>query len=154
MNAEQAAKNWGCKSSWVRDRCKEGIIPLAEKKGLCWDIPEDAEKPACTRFVAVQIMNRLINNENGRNVELYPGKDKIRGKQILLYLSKCGFITRIKEDKFEKAIKNIKVTSEGLKLINWKNNKICFDEVGFKGYVNTPIVGSEIQIKGNRKQIQ
>ena len=40
MNTKEASKKWGCSESTVREYCKSGLIPLAEKRGFNWDIPK------------------------------------------------------------------------------------------------------------------
>ena len=41
MNTKEAAKKWKCSEKTVREYCKNGMIPLAEKTGRKWDIPDE-----------------------------------------------------------------------------------------------------------------
>jgi hypothetical protein len=43
MNTKEAAKKWKCSEKTVREYCKNGMIPLAEKTGRKWDIPDERE---------------------------------------------------------------------------------------------------------------
>ncbi len=116
MTTLTAAKQWNCSVSWVRHRCKEGMIPLAEKNGI-WDIPDTADKPPCTRHRAVVLMKLLQEKSEGNDVELFPGNDMDTFISIYMYLSGNGFITRLKGKKVEKEIGNAKVLNAGIALI-------------------------------------
>ena len=49
ITAQQAADKWGVALRRVQDYCKQGRIPGAERFGLNWMIPEDAERPVDRR---------------------------------------------------------------------------------------------------------
>ncbi len=34
VNTKETAKRWSCNRNWVGKQCREGMIPLAEKKKL------------------------------------------------------------------------------------------------------------------------
>lgn len=46
ITAQQAAEKWGVSLRYVQSMCKNGKIANAERFGLNWMIPADAEKPA------------------------------------------------------------------------------------------------------------
>ena len=45
ITVQQAAEKWGLSVRYVQSMCKGGKIPGAERFGLNWMIPEDAERP-------------------------------------------------------------------------------------------------------------
>lgn len=122
MNTLAASKKWNCSMAWVRDRCTEGMIPLAEKNGI-WDIPETADKPPCTRHRAAVLLQRLQEKSEGNDVELFPGNDKDTNIAIYKYLANYGFITRLKGKKIEKEIGAAKVLKPGLELMESEEKK-------------------------------
>lgn len=98
MNTKDYAKKNGKKTEWVRERCKEGMIPSAEKRNGRWDIPEDAELPPCTGREAALILENLLERNNGMDVCLIPARMAARGEETLSYLINWGFIERPKAD--------------------------------------------------------
>ncbi len=46
ITAQQAAEKWNISLRRVQDYCKNGKIPGAERFGINWMIPDDAQKPA------------------------------------------------------------------------------------------------------------
>lgn len=116
MTTKTAAKKWNCTALWVRERCKEGMIPLAEKN-VIWNIPDNADKPPCTRHRAVVLMKLLQEKNAGNDVELFPGNDMDTNIAIYKYLSNNGFITKFKGKNIEKAIKSATVLNYGVALI-------------------------------------
>lgn len=50
MSASEAAAKWGLSSRRVGLLCNEGRIEGAQKAGVTWIIPEDAEKPSDARI--------------------------------------------------------------------------------------------------------
>ena len=63
MNTKEASKKWGCSESTVREYCKNGLIPLAEKKGFNWDIPDEMQSlPPVTLNKAVFLMKCIEDN--------------------------------------------------------------------------------------------
>lgn len=118
MTPNEMAKKWECSADWVRQRCAEGMIPLAEKqKNRKWDIPETVSKPPCTRYRAVVLLKLLLEKAEGNDVELFPGNDYKTNEEIYRYLSDNGFITRFTHKKIRKDLDNAKVLNEGKKLI-------------------------------------
>ena len=50
LTVKEVAEKWGISGRRVNLLCNEGIIEGAEKKGLMWLIPKDAEKPTDLRY--------------------------------------------------------------------------------------------------------
>jgi len=71
------------------------MIPLAEKQGRIWDIPQEAEMPPCTGTVAALIMENLLEISSGKKVTPFPATMKASEINILRYLSQWGFISDI-----------------------------------------------------------
>lgn len=98
MNTKEFAKKNGKKTEWVRERCKEGLIPSAKKRNGRWDISEDAELPPCTGREAALILENLIERNKGIDVCLIPARMAKKGEETLRYLINWGFIERPTED--------------------------------------------------------
>lgn len=49
MTLKEASEKWGVSPRWINYLCSAGRISGAEKAGLVWLIPKDAEKPADRR---------------------------------------------------------------------------------------------------------
>ncbi|MBR5947355.1 MAG: hypothetical protein IKZ82_01740 [Clostridia bacterium] len=105
MNTKEFAKKHGVKTDWVRERCKEGLIPSAEKKNGRWDIPENAELPPCTGREAALILENIIERAKGIEVRLVPARMAERGEAALEYLMNWGFIAKSGEDGALRAAK-------------------------------------------------
>ncbi|MBO6240901.1 MAG: hypothetical protein J6O61_08765 [Butyrivibrio sp.] len=118
MTTKEMAKKWDCSVDWVRQRCVEGMIPLAEKqRNRKWDIPETVCKPPCTRHRAVVLLQLLLEKAEGNDVELFPGNDYDTNEKIYGYLAENGFITRFQYKKMEKNLDSAKVLRRGKELI-------------------------------------
>ena len=50
LTVKETAQKWGISGRRINTLCNEGRITGAEKKGLIWLIPKDAEKPADLRY--------------------------------------------------------------------------------------------------------
>lgn len=50
LTVKEIAEKWGISGRRVNLLCNEGRIKGAEKKGLMWLIPKDAEKPVDLRY--------------------------------------------------------------------------------------------------------
>lgn len=50
LTVKEVAEKWGISGRRVNLLCNEGRIEGAEKKGLMWLIPENAEKPVDMRY--------------------------------------------------------------------------------------------------------
>lgn len=50
LTVKEIAEKWGISGRRVNLLCNEGRIKGAEKKGLMWLIPKNAEKPADLRY--------------------------------------------------------------------------------------------------------
>ena len=94
ISTRAMAEKWACKPEWIRERCLEGMIPLAEKRNnKKWYIPEEAEKPPCTGTKATVILENLLEANKGNRVILFPPSLENTGPSIIQFLSKYGFIS-------------------------------------------------------------
>ena len=50
LTVKETAQKWGISGRRINTLCNVGRIAGAEKKGLMWLIPKDAEKPADLRY--------------------------------------------------------------------------------------------------------
>ena len=132
MTTSEIARKWERKTQWVRERCKEGMIPLAEKKGGHWDVPEEADEPPCTRNYAVVLLNGIVASTKGALVNFFPGKGYEKELQVYRYLSEWGFISKIPsfdKERITELLKDATITDRGLGLIRDDNNaKKKFDK--------------------------
>ena len=95
MTTSIAAGKWNTNDRWVRSRCLEGFIPLAERTGKGWEIPEEADKPPCTGLAATIIMENMLEIAEGHDVQLFPKKYQAISEDILDYLIDWGFIEKL-----------------------------------------------------------
>lgn len=114
MNTKEAAKKWELSQRVVRDRCKSGLIPFAEKRGTRWDIPDDAIKPIITPHFAYELLQYIeVVTEGG--VPSLPQN----AEEAMTFLSNIGFCTQFQKDgKLLNAIRKVSITSLGRKFIN------------------------------------
>jgi len=92
MRISEAAKKWKQTERWIRERCREHMIPLAEKNRF-WDIPDEATVPPCTRHYATEVMRRLNVFNSGINIKLFPSSKPEKLKRVMSYLEECAFIS-------------------------------------------------------------
>ncbi len=144
MNTKEFARKHGKKAEWVRERCNEGMMPFAEKKGGRWDIPDDAELPPCTGREAALIMENVLECAGGKAVRLIPSRMEARGEAILRYLEGMGFISRPDENGA------IEVTGRGMALIG-RLNSGAGGRSGEKGRQNEvkSSFGVRLKVSGN-----
>lgn len=121
MDIKEIARKWHCSERWLVERCKEKMIPLAEKEHGRWTIPEDADKPPCTRNRAVLLLASVYQTQNGKEVNIFPGN-----KQVCIesykYLSNWGFISSV-DYLNELELKQAKITEKGLELMRDEKEK-------------------------------
>lgn len=55
ITVQEAAKKWGVTPRQVQILCKESRIEGASRMSRIWIIPENAEKPTCTRKISAKI---------------------------------------------------------------------------------------------------
>lgn len=93
MNTREFARKHGKTTDWIRERCKERLIPLSGKRANGrWDIPEEAELPPCTGRFAAYLIENIAERENGRDVPLYNDSTEARAKVSIEYLLRWNFI--------------------------------------------------------------
>ena len=118
MTTSSAAKLWDCTASWVRERCREGMIPLAEKS-LRWEIPAEATKPPCTRKYAVELLKRIRSNER-MPTKLLPDDSSHKREAAYHYLVEWGFLSipdHSMGTDIAEQLHHAKVTDLGMELI-------------------------------------
>ena len=113
MRISEIAKKWDHGERWIRERCREHMIPQAEKKRF-WDIPEEATEPPCTRHYASEVMRRLDTINNGTNIKFFPSTDPEKLRTIMSYLEEWAFISADNSD----GTAYPKVTDLGKRLMN------------------------------------
>ncbi len=129
MKTKQIAKKWDCSERWVRDRCREGMVPSASKVGNKWEIPSEAEKPPCAAGFATMILENMIEISNGNKVNLVSPRMRRLGEEVLEYLSSEGFISIIEnEGAIENRISNSKVLKRGIDLIT-KTRNVSIEDI-------------------------
>lgn len=132
MNTKEAAKKWGCAESTVRDYCKSGIIPLAEKVGGKWSIPDEMQMlPPVTANRAVYLM-RCIQDDVLPETDKYWDAEKMT--EALVYLSDMRFIIDFEgHSSLEEAAKKSRVSNIGNALIEAVQEKSGKNTFGIEG---------------------
>lgn len=97
MTTKEAQEAWGLSQKCIRELCKYGFIPMAEKE-VFWSIPDDAEKPPVTVNSFVVLMESILEFNQGGNPNVYrKGLPKEKIKDALYYLSGFGFVAGYNE---------------------------------------------------------
>jgi len=65
MNTNEAAEKWNYSAKVIRSFCDYGYIPLAEKEGFRWRIPQKAVRPPLTVERALTLL-AMIDQINGK----------------------------------------------------------------------------------------
>ncbi len=157
MNTKEAAVKWGCSETTVREYCKSGMIPLAEKKIFGWEIPDEMEKkPPVTRTKAVYLM-RCISDDDLPVTRGYWSEEKLIA--ALEYLSDVKFILDYEGNvSLEEAVKRSRISTIGKELIEKEAEKNVENSFGInvsgeagveKGL---PTAKGKIVLTGNRKE--
>ncbi|MCR5294274.1 MAG: hypothetical protein K6E30_03735 [Lachnospiraceae bacterium] len=158
MNTKQAAEKWNCSEKTVREYCKTGMIPLAEKTAFRWDIPDEMDKkPPVGRTKAVYLMY-CIKDHTLPEIKSYWNEEKLL--KALEYLSDVKFILDYAgEASLEEAVKKCRVSEFGEKLIKKEeaemktDNSLGVEISGEAGLENgLPIAKGKIGVKAERKQ--
>ncbi len=157
MNTKQAAEKWNCTERTVRDYCKSGMIPLAEKNGFNWEIPDEMEKkPPITRTRAVYLM-RCIMDKTLPETKGYWSEEKL--VDALAYISDVKFILDYEgSSSLEEAVKRCRISAFGRELIEREMRKKSESSFGIelsgeagleKGI---PSAKGTFSLKGERKE--
>ena len=122
-NESQAASDWNVSKKTVIRYCEQGMVPFAEKVGVHWEIPKDAEKPMMTRGAAVHMMYYLtVYSEGGKPNLSRTGISKDLIENGYPYLVDIGYITELNEgDTLKEQLKDVTITSLGKALIDAEN---------------------------------
>ena len=65
MNTNEAAEKWNYSAKVIRSFCDYGYIPLAEKEGFRWRIPQKTVRPPLTVERALTLL-AMIDQINGK----------------------------------------------------------------------------------------
>ena len=95
MNTKEFAKRNGISARTVAQRCRDGMIPLAEQNAGTkrWNIPEEAEMPPCTGRFAAFILENISEREKGNSPQLFPPSVAPKAVSVLRYLLRWGYIS-------------------------------------------------------------
>ena len=157
MNTREAAEKWRCSEKTVREYCKSGMIPLAEKKVFAWEIPDEMEKkPPVTRTKAVYLM-RCISDDVLPETKGYWSEEKLI--DALEYLSDVKFIIDYDgSDSLEEAVKRSRISSIGKELIAKETKKNSESSIGIEisGEAGVdkglPVAKGKVAVKGERRE--
>ena len=157
MNTKEAAVKWGCSETTVREYCRSGMIPLAEKKIFGWEIPDEMEKkPPVTRTKAVYLM-RCISDDALPVTRGYWSEEKLIA--ALEYLSDVKFILDYEGNvSLEEAVKRSRISTIGKELIAKESKKNIEKSIGAEisaeGGIDKglPTAKGKIVLKGSRTE--
>ena len=153
MNIKEASKKWGCSESTVREYCKRGLIPLAEKRGFNWDIPDEMQYlPPITVHKAVFLMKCIEDNVLPETSKYWNEEKMV---DALEYLSDMRFIVNYDgHSSLEQAAKKSKVSKLGKELIKKADRKQGKNEFGFEGEAGFSDGGPKASIKVSAKHTE
>lgn len=141
MNTKEASKLWSMSPNTIADRCKEGMIPLAEKIRGRWEIPEGSIAPILTRHQACTYFSYLAAIQEG-------AEPKSVNKEGFQFLADAAFITKLGDG--ENYLKDVRITKLGMDLLDDYNSyrkKKGLKELNFKGGLNFGVAYGEIEVK-------
>ncbi|MBQ6026394.1 MAG: DNA-binding protein [Lachnospiraceae bacterium] len=70
ITTKEASERWGISIRYVNVLCHNGKIPLAQKLGTIWAIPEDTEKPTQDRRIKSGEYKNWRKRHNNKRGEL------------------------------------------------------------------------------------
>ena len=145
MTTKEKAKEWGCTEKTVRQYCNDGIIPLAEKVGRRWQIPDDWGKPPMTRHGLCVLMDTIYQLNHGVSFDsLKWGYSDETIKAGYDYLISVAFISTIDTSKLSEELINSTVTPRGKEIIDKENAKNhCHYNVHITARANLGIISLE-----------
>ena len=93
----EKALEWGVAERTANAWCKDGKIPGAVKEGKCWQIPDDADKPADGRVTS----RKYIKHSMGQDLKPLPIgiSDYVRAKSEYYYVDKTLLIKEFLDQK-------------------------------------------------------
>lgn len=138
MKINEVAKVWGVSTDWVRKRCREYMIPSA-KKDFVWEISDEAEKPPCTGNYAKRILENIIEQSNGLDVNLYTKNEEKKALIVLDYLSQWGYIENRNNNKV------VQITTRGKELIRKNTSKD--NHIKVKSKIDIGVLSSEVEVE-------
>ena len=139
MTTKEVSKKWHISEKIIRDRCKKGLLPLAEKNNGKWNISENSDFPPCTPREALYCLKMVDEICQGNSINLFPfDEKKVLG--TFEYLSKWNYITKVDaktKAKYQKTIRDAKITNIGADFImNNLNNKDIKKSFEIRGKLN------------------
>ncbi|MGI6670033.1 MAG: helix-turn-helix domain-containing protein [Christensenellales bacterium] len=122
MNTKQASSSWGCSAKTVREYCKSGIIPQADKKGRAWVIPDHCTKPPMTRHGLCFLIDTIYQMKGGADIHEYNwGYDSQMVIDGYKYLINNAFITRFDVENLIDCLVDSNLTDRGRVLLEREN---------------------------------
>ena len=109
----------------IREFCKYQFIPMAEKRGIFWFIPDDAEKPPVSAHSFIVLMESIAEFNAGGNPDVCrKGLPKHKVKDALYYLSGFGFIAGYDEKlDYPEILKKVSLLEKAYPIINKHRKK-------------------------------
>ena len=117
---------WGCSASTIREYCRSGIIPPAEKVGrpMRWAIPNGWPKPPMTRHGLCFLMERIELLKEGVSFDAirwgYSYEKVVAGFD---YLVQAGFISTVDTSELATSLLKAKITTMGNELLKREKNE-------------------------------
>ena len=154
MNTKKAAKQWGCSERTVREYCNNGLIPIVEKEGRKWRIPDEMQElPPVSLNRAIYLLT-CLEDDVLPAVGKYWSEDKLL--DALVYLSDMRFIIGYEGHvSLEEAAKKCRVSKLGQELIESGKNKNKIEaggEIGIKAGIESGLPTALISITGTVKK--
>lgn len=121
MTIREAHDAWGEYSeNCIREFCQYQFIPMAEKSGVFWLIPDDAEKPPVSANSFIVLMESIAELSAGGNPDVCrKGLPKNKVKDALYYLSGFGFIAGYDEKlEYPEILKRVSLLENAYPIIN------------------------------------
>ena len=153
MNTREAAKRWRCSEKTVREYCKTGMIPFAEKINGKWYVPDEMRAlPPVTLNRAIYLLACIEDNVLP-DVSRYWSEEKLLNS--LLYLSDMRFIIGYEgHSSLEEAAKQCRVSKLGKKLIESSTNGNEIEaggDIGIKAGIESGLPSAVMTLTGSAK---
>jgi hypothetical protein len=120
MNTQAASEKWACEPRDVREWCKAGQIPGAEKQSGRWVIPETARRPP-DRKLQREIIWWILEASNGLKGRLDLTSWGIKDTDIQIYLYSCMESNLIRFAEGNRDV--LQITEAGFNLVKTRTSK-------------------------------